>query len=118
MIPAARPVVLAAVLGALAVSATGLGAQTPSGVQPKPFAAGDPAAGKVLVDADCIDCHAKRFNGNADQMYVRADHKIKTPDQLLAQVRACNTQLGKSYFPEEEEHVAAYLNLKYYKFAP
>ena len=42
----------------------------------------------------------------------------RTPEQLLAQVRACNTQLGKNYFPEEEEHVAAYLNLKYYKFPP
>jgi hypothetical protein len=24
--------------------------------------------------------------------------------------------LGKGYFPEEEEHIAAYLNLQFYKF--
>ena len=26
--------------------------------------------------------------------------------------------LATRYFPEEEEHVAAYLNLRYYKFKP
>jgi cytochrome c5 len=115
---AARCAALSALLGALVVLAPAAAAQTKPNAQPKAFAAGDPAAGKALVDADCIDCHARRFDGNADAIYLRADHKVKTPDQLLAQVRACNTQLGKSYFPEEEEHIAAYLNLKYYKFAP
>jgi len=36
----------------------------------------------------------------------------------MAQVQMCNVQLGAGYFPEEEEHVAAYLNLHYYKFKP
>jgi hypothetical protein len=49
-------------------------------------------------------------------MYLRADRKVRTPEQLMAQVRTCNVQLGTNYFPEEEEHVAAYLNLQYYKF--
>ena len=38
--------------------------------------------------------------------------------QLLAQVQGCNANLGKGYFPEEEEHIAAYLNLEFYKFKP
>jgi hypothetical protein len=33
-------------------------------------------------------------------------------------VQACNTNLGKGYFPEEEEHIAVYLNLEFYKFKP
>ena len=36
----------------------------------------------------------------------------------IAQVQFCNVDLKTGYFPEEEEHVAAYLNLTYYKFTP
>jgi mono/diheme cytochrome c family protein len=75
-------------------------------------------AGKALVDRDCVGCHAQRFKGDPDQMYLRTDRRVKTPAQLLAQVQACNTNLGKGYFPEEEEHIAMYLNLEFYKFKP
>jgi cytochrome c553 len=86
--------------------------------QPKPFAAGDPAAAKPHYEKDCVSCHARRFDGDASRMYTRPDRKVRTAAQLLAQVQYCNAQLGTSYFPEEEEHLAAYLNLHYYKFAP
>jgi cytochrome c553 len=86
--------------------------------QPAPFAAGDAHAGRTIAERDCIGCHAERFKGDADQMYRRPDRRVKTPAQLLAQVQACNVNLGKGYFPEEEEHIAAYLNLEFYKFAP
>ena len=86
--------------------------------QPSPFRAGDAKAGKALVDRDCVACHAQRFSGDPDQMYRRADRRIKTPSQLLAQVQGCNVNLGKGYFPEEEEHIAAYLNLEFYRFKP
>ncbi len=87
-------------------------------VQPAPFAAGDPKTGKLLVDRDCVGCHAQKFAGDPDEMYRRADRRINTPAKLLAQVQACNTNLRKNYFPEEEEHIAAYLNLEFYKFKP
>ena len=86
--------------------------------QPAPFRAGDTKAGKTMVDRDCVSCHAQRFAGDPDQMYRRTDRKVKTPAQLLAQVQGCNANLGKGYFPEEEEHIAAYLNLEFYKFKP
>ena len=85
--------------------------------QPKVLAHGDIAAGKTLVDRDCVACHAQRF-GDAATIYTRPDRRVRTPEQLLAQVRYCNVQLKSGYFPEEEEHVAAYLNATYYKFAP
>ncbi len=105
---------IAAPLLALAVAWPAVAA----GPQPAPFAAGDPQAGKALVEASCVDCHARHFGGRAEQMYLRPDHKVRTPEQLLAQVRVCNAQLGTKYFPEEEEHIAAYLNQQYYKFTP
>ena len=86
--------------------------------QPAPFRAGDMKAGKTMVDRDCVSCHAQRFAGDPDQMYRRPDRRVGTPAQLLAQVQGCNANLGKGYFPEEEEHIAAYLNLEFYKFKP
>jgi hypothetical protein len=101
---------------AVALAAT-LGTATAQ-TQPAPFRAGDTKAGKAMVDRDCVSCHAQRFAGDPDQMYRRTDRRVKTPTQLLAQVQGCNTNLGKGYFPEEEEHIAAYLNLEFYKFKP
>jgi len=98
------------------VAATTVQAQ-PGAPQPPAFAKGDAAAGKVLADKDCVECHERRF-GDADTIYSRADRKVRTPEQLLQQVRYCSAQIGSNYFPEEDEHVAAYLNLQYYKFKP
>jgi len=103
-------VIMAAALPALAAD--------PKAAQPRAFAAGDAESGKTLNDKDCVGCHARRFDGNADAIYLREDHKVRTPEQLMAQITYCNTQLSTNYFPEEEAHVAAYLNLRYYKFKP
>lgn len=86
--------------------------------EPAPFDHGDAAQGKPLVERDCVACHASRFDGKPEQMYLRADRRVRTPAQLLAQVRYCNAQLNTQYFPEDEEHVAAYLNGQYYHFKP
>jgi mono/diheme cytochrome c family protein len=110
----ARTTALAVMVAAFAAASSGLAAPP----QPGPFAAGDPGAGEPIVRKDCIRCHASRFDGDADRIYLRPERKVRTPAQLMAQVRTCNVQLGTSYFPEEEEHVAAYLNLRYYKFKP
>ncbi len=86
--------------------------------QPAPFAAGKATAGREIVERDCVGCHAQMFAGDAEEIYRRGDRRVKTPAQLLAQVQACNVNLGKGYFPDEEEHIAAYLNLEFYKFVP
>jgi hypothetical protein len=85
--------------------------------QPAPFANGDPAKGHALVDKDCHACHVRLF-GNQDRIYTRDDRRVRTPAQLRAQVAYCNTQLATNYFPDEEEHIAAWLNQRYYKFPP
>jgi hypothetical protein len=78
-----RPAAVLAI--ALAVCGIGISSAQP---QPTPFRAGDTKAGKLLVDRDCVGCHAQRFAGDPDEMYRRADRHVKTPTQLLAQVRA------------------------------
>jgi len=112
------PATLHTIVIALAAAASLAAADAFAQAQPAPFAAGKPPAGKQIVERDCVGCHAQRFAGNADEIYRRADRRVKTPAQLLAQVQACNVNLGKGYFPDEEEHIAAYLNLEFYKFTP
>ena len=80
------------------------------------FAAdGDPARGRPLVDKDCNGCHVRQF-GSIERIYVREDRRVRTPAQLQAQVAYCNTQLGAGYFPDEEAHIAAWLDQQYYRF--
>lgn len=85
--------------------------------QPRAFGAGDPAVGKPMVDKDCVACHERKFGTDA-RAYTRIDRKVHTPEQLLAQVQLCNVELKAGYFPDDEEHVAAYLNARYYGFKP
>ena len=80
--------------------------------------AGDAAAGGALHDKDCVACHVRRVGGDGTAMYTRPDRKVTSAAKLEAQVAACNSQLATGYFPEEEAHIAAYLNLRHYKFGP
>jgi hypothetical protein len=92
------PFILAALL-----SAAGLQAHA------APFDKGDPKAGKVLHDKSCLNCHDT-------SLYTRANRKIKTPQQLASRIFGCNANTGAGWFPEEEQHVGAYLNQQFYKF--
>jgi cytochrome c2 len=80
-------------------------------------AAGDPAEGKKLVaDRKCETCHHNKTQGDAAAIYLRKDRKVTSIEKLKAQVALCNSELGLQLFPDEEEHITAYLNETYYKF--
>jgi hypothetical protein len=82
-----------------------------------PFPKGDPAKGEQLMaEAQCDACHQALFGGDGSRIYTRPDRRVSNPSQLRAQVRFCATQVKANWFPEEEEHVAAYLNQRYYRF--
>lgn len=85
-------------------------------VQAQPRPSGDAKAGAAMHEKDCVACHVRRVGGDGSAMYTRPGRKVTTPAKLRAQVAACNTELGTGYFPEEEEHLAAYLDLHYYAF--
>jgi hypothetical protein len=78
------------------------------------FAKANLVAGKALLEKNCISCHASSYGGDGSAIYTREYRKIKTVKGLVAQVRACNTNLDLKWFEEEELNVAAYLNQKYY----
>ncbi len=81
-----------------------------------PFAKGVPGKGEALAEKSCVACHRSMFGGDGSKIYTRPDRKVRTPEQLLSRIRTCNTNAGANWYPEEEMHVAAYLNLRYYHF--
>jgi hypothetical protein len=105
-----RPPLALSLLALLAARPCACGADT------LPWADGDAARGATLVQRDCDACHARRFDGDPARIYVRDDRKVRTPAQLVTQITYCSTELNTGYFPDEEAHVAAYLDTRYYHF--
>jgi cytochrome c peroxidase len=82
------------------------------------FAAGDAAEGRKLVaEKKCEVCHNNKTLGDAKAVYLRKDRKVTSLPKLKAQVALCNSQLNLGLFPEDEEHIVAFLDQTYYKFA-
>ena len=80
-------------------------------------AAPSAAEGRKLVEQNkCEACHHNKTLGDAKAIYLRKDRRVTTLEKLKAQVAACNSQLNIGLFPEDEEHVVAFLNDAYYKF--
>lgn len=69
----------------------------------------DPAQGRQLVNANCLECHGS-------EVYTREDRKVKDRKGLTAQVRRCEQALGLTWFDDQVNDTAAYLNHTYYKF--
>ncbi|MEQ1599725.1 MAG: cytochrome c [Methylotenera sp.] len=80
------------------------------------FDKADAVAGKALHEKNCTSCHASSYGGDGSAIYTREYRKVNTSKGLVAQVRACNTNLGLKWFEDEELNTAAYLNQTYYKF--
>jgi mono/diheme cytochrome c family protein len=77
----------------------------------------DPAAGKRLFDeAKCNACHDKMMKGDGNRIFTRPDRRITSAPALEKMVRSCIDRTGASLFPEDAEHIAAYLNEQFYKF--
>ena len=82
------------------------------------LAGSDPAEGRKLVaEKGCENCHSTKTMGDAKAVYLRKDRKVTSLEKLKAQVALCNNELNLKLFPDDEEHIAAYLNDTYYKFS-
>lgn len=82
------------------------------------LAAPDPEQGKLLVEEKkCETCHHNKTMGDAAAIYLRKDRKVTSWEKLKAQVAVCNSELNLQLFPDDEEHVAAFLDRTYYKFS-
>lgn len=82
-------------------------------------AAPDATVGGKLVDASkCEACHQRQVRGPVGTIYLRKDRKVASWAKLKSQVAQCNTALNIGLFPEDEEHIAAFLNATYYRLPP
>lgn len=80
-------------------------------------AQGDVAEGrKLIAEHNCETCHHNKTMGDAKAIYLRKDRKVTSMEKLKSQVAVCNSQLNLKLFPDDEEHITAYLNATYYKF--
>ena len=79
--------------------------------------AGDPVEGAKLVAAKrCEICHNNKTMGDAKAIYLRKDRKVTSVEKLKAQVAVCNSELNLGLFPDDEEHIVAFLDHTYYRF--
>lgn len=69
----------------------------------------DTAHGKQLVDENCYSCHG-------DEAYTRKDRRVVSRPGLTKQVQRCELALGLSWFDEDINNSAEYLNQKFYRF--
>ena len=82
------------------------------------FAAPDAAEGQKLVsEKRCESCHHNKTLGDAKAIYLRKDRKVTSMEKLKAQVALCNSELNLQLFPDDEEHIVAFLDRTYYKFS-
>ena len=81
-----------------------------------PFDLGNTDNGKGLVERRCMSCHVSKFGGDGSNIYIRADHKIRTVEALAAQISRCNEGAHAGFSEEEQRDVGAYLNRSFYKF--
>lgn len=89
----------------------------PLALHADPFPNADPRAGKQAFDeAKCNACHISRVGGDGNRIFTRPERRINDPQALVKLVRFCVSQTGASVFPEDVEHIAAYLNQQFYKF--
>ena len=80
------------------------------------FPAPDVTVGRKLVQSHkCETCHQNKVYGPVGSIYLRKDRKVTSWAKLKSQVAACNSMLKIGLFPEDEEHIAAFLNETYYK---
>jgi hypothetical protein len=76
----------------------------------------DAGEGRKLVQTHkCETCHQDKVYGPVGTIYLRKDRKVTSWAKLKAQVAGCNSMLKIGLFPEDEEHIATYLNQTYYK---
>jgi cytochrome c553 len=104
-------------LQAIRVAAVALVVGVAAHAAADPFPGADLAVAKQTHAAQCVECHAKRFGGeDGSEIYTRFDRRVTTPSGLAQQLTACTTMLNLDLFPEDEHHLAGYLNTHYYKF--
>lgn len=88
-----------------------------SAAQAAPFAQGHADNGKKLfAKYDCSSCHEGKVGGDGSAIFTRPNHKVRSADDLIPQIKFCSGMVGANLNTQEEQDLAAHLNQTYYKF--
>lgn len=71
--------------------------------------AADLQRGQELVQTHCKRCHDS-------EVYTRSERRVTSLPGLRKQVQRCELMLGLTWFDEDINNTATYLNQEYYKF--
>lgn len=83
----------------------------------EPFAKGDTQAGKkFFTQNQCNRCHNQIMHGDGNAIFTRFNRKVRSPEQLLAQLGRCTAGGHITMSDKDEQDLAAYLNRTYYHF--
>ena len=70
---------------------------------------GDSAAGKRLLDANCMTCHQT-------DIFTRKDRQVQSLDALKEQLASCTHMAEKDFSASETQDLLKYLNDQFYHF--
>ena len=70
---------------------------------------GDSAAGKRLLDANCMRCHQT-------DIFTRKDRQVQSLDALKEQLASCTHMAEKDFSASETQDLLKYLNDQFYHF--
>jgi len=88
-----------------------------SAAQTTSFSDGDTQAGEKLFDQyKCSSCHINKVGGDGSTIFTRPDRTVTSPEDLIKQMTLCSGIIGKTLTIQEQQHLGAYLNQRYYKF--
>lgn len=81
------------------------------------FSDGDVQVGERLFDQyNCNSCHIDKVGGDGSAVFTRPDRMVTGPEYLIKQMTLCSGTIGKTLTVQEQQHLGAYLNQRYYKF--
>lgn len=81
------------------------------------FSNGDAQVGERLFDQyKCSSCHIDKVGGDGSAIFTRPERMVTGPEGLLKQMTLCSGTIGKTLAVQEQQHLGAYLNQRYYKF--
>jgi len=88
-----------------------------SAAQAAVFSNGDAKTGEALFEQyRCNSCHIDKVGGDGSAIFTHPDRMVDGPDGLVRQMVLCSGAIGKTLTVQEQQHLGAYLDQRYYKF--
>lgn len=88
-----------------------------SAAQATSFSDGDAQVGEKLFDEyKCSSCHIDKVGGDGSAIFTRPGRTVSKPEELVKQMTLCSGIIGKALTVQEQQHLGAYLNQRYYRF--